>query len=102
MKMLFRHRHEHRHQEGSNGLNFNGEVSLTTLSEGTKAVMTRTSGGFGVVRRLSEMGLTPGCEIKLLRKCSFHGPIEIEIRGVSLAIGYGLAEKIFVHPLKAN
>ncbi len=64
--MLFRHRHEHRHQEGSNGLNFNGEVSLTTLSEGTKAVMTRTSGGLGVVRRLTEMGLTPGCEIKLL------------------------------------
>ncbi len=98
--MQFRHRHGL--QKDNYDLNHNGEISLAALNEGTKAVMTHTLGGFGVVRRLSEMGLTPGCEIRMLRKCSFHGPIEIEIRGVSLAIGYGLAEKIFVQPLKAN
>jgi Fe2+ transport system protein FeoA len=75
---------------------------LTCLNEGAKAVMTHTSGGLNVVRRLSEMGLTPGCELKLLRKCSFRGPIEVEVRGVALALGYGLAEKIFVQELKAN
>jgi len=98
--MQFRHRHGHQKDNYDSGQY--GEVSLAALSEGGKAVMTHTSGGCGVVRRLSEMGLTPGCEIKMLRKCSFHGPIEIEIRGVSLAIGYGLAELIFVQPLKAN
>jgi len=83
-------------------LNEEGVVPLTCLNEGAKAVMTHTSGGLNVVRRLSEMGLTPGCELKLLRKCSFRGPIEVEVRGVALALGYGLAEKIFVQELKAN
>jgi ferrous iron transport protein A len=48
------------------------------------------------------MGLTPGVEVKLLRKCSFRGPLEIEVRGVALALGYGVASKVFVRPLKAE
>ena len=95
--MQFRHQNSH---QKDNLHSKNGEVTLADFQEGAKVVMTRTSGGLGVVRRLSEMGLTPGSEIKLLRKCSFHGPIEIEIRGSSLAIGYGLAEQIFVQPMK--
>jgi Fe2+ transport system protein FeoA len=79
-----------------------GMVPLTCLNEGSKAVMTHTSGKVNVVRRLSEMGLTPGCELQLLRKCSFHGPIEVQVRGVALALGYELASEIFVQELKAN
>ncbi|MGD6808036.1 MAG: FeoA family protein [Candidatus Bathyarchaeia archaeon] len=82
--------------------NDNGYVPLTCLPEGTKAVVTHTSGGLGVVRRLSEMGLTPGCEITLKRKCSFRGPIEIEVRGVALALGYGLSAQILVQPLEGK
>jgi len=72
------------------------------MCEGEKGVIIRAAGGFGVVRRLAEMGLTPGVEIKLLRKCSFHGPIEIEVRGVALALGYGIASKVLVRPAKAE
>jgi len=97
--MQFRHRHGSQSQAPDLSSN---KVTLAALPEGARATMVQTIGGLGVVRRLSEMGLTPGCEIKLLRKCSFHGPIEIELRGVSLAIGYGLALQIFVQPLKAN
>lgn len=57
-------------------------------------------GGFGLVRRLAEMGLTPGVEVKLLRKGPFRGPLQIEVRGVALALGYGVASKVFVKPLK--
>jgi ferrous iron transport protein A len=77
----------------------NGDVPLICLEEGDKAVVTHTSGGLGVVRRLSDLGLTPGCQIKINRKCSFRGPIEIEARGVALALGYGLSSKIFVQRL---
>ena len=79
-----------------------GIVPLTCLNEGSRAVMTHTSGALNVVRRLSEMGLTPGCELQLLRKGSFHGPIEVQVRGVALALGYTLASEIFVQELKAN
>jgi len=83
-------------------LDLEGIVPLTCLREGIRAVMTHSSGNGNVVRRLSEMGLTPGCELRVLRKCSFHGPIEIEIRGSALALGYDLASQIFVQELKAN
>jgi len=83
-------------------LNSEGIVPLTCLKEGAKAVMTHSSGKENVVRRLCEMGLTPGCELQILRKCSFHGPIEIEVRGAALALGYELASEIFVQELKAN
>ncbi len=77
-------------------------VPIVSLNEGAQAIMTYTSGNPSVVRRLSEMGLTPGCSLKLLRKGSFHGPIEVEVRGVALALGYSLASEIFVQVLKAR
>jgi Fe2+ transport system protein FeoA len=96
-----RRRFGHAAQSEDVCLNSDGTVPLTSLPEGAKATVTHTTGGLGAVRRLSEMGLTPGCEVTLRRKCSFHGPIEIEARGAALALGYGLASKICVQPLKA-
>jgi ferrous iron transport protein A len=98
--MQLRHRRHRRIVESCpNGTD---EISLSDLPEGAKGIVAHTSGGLEVVRRLSDMGLTPGCEIRIVRKCSFHGPIEVEVRGVSLALGFGLSQKICVHPLKAN
>jgi Fe2+ transport system protein FeoA len=77
-------------------------ISLTSLLEGERGVITNAFGGFGLVRRLAEMGLTPGVEIRLLRKCPFRGPLQIEVRGSVLALGYGVASKVFVKPLKAE
>jgi Fe2+ transport system protein FeoA len=96
-----RFRNRENHQRSSP--HWNEEViSLTSLSEGEKGVITNASGGFGLVRRLAEMGLTPGVEIKLLRKCPFRGPLQIEVRGSVLALGFGVASKVFVKPLKAE
>jgi Fe2+ transport system protein FeoA len=77
-------------------------VSLTNLGEGERATVTHTFGGSEIVRRLAEMGLTPGVEVRVLRKCPFRGPLEIEVRGVELALGYGVSSKVFVRPLKAD
>lgn len=73
---------------------------LTDLAEGEKGVMVKALGGFGLVRRLADMGLTPGVEVKLLRKSSFSGPVEIEVRGVALALGRGVASRVLVKPVK--
>jgi ferrous iron transport protein A len=77
-------------------------MSLTSLCEGEKAIITHAYGGGGVTRRLAEMGLTPGVEVRLLRKCPFCGPVQIEVRGVELALGYGIASKVFVKLAKAE
>jgi Fe2+ transport system protein FeoA len=91
--MQFRHR-------GKKPKVKNETVSLTSLSEGERGIVSHAIGGFGLLRRLTEMGLTPGVEVKVLRKGLFNGPVEVEVRGVSLALGYGVASKVFVKPLK--
>ncbi|MEM3695024.1 MAG: FeoA family protein [Candidatus Bathyarchaeia archaeon] len=75
-------------------------ISLIDLPEGEKGIVAHAIGGFGLIRRLAEMGLTPGVEVKLTKKCPFRGPVEVEVRGVALALGYGVASKIFVKPLR--
>jgi len=97
--MRFRNRGK---AERRNPRNDEEAVSLICLYEGERGIITHAFGGFGLVRRLAEMGLTPGVEIKLLRKCAFRGPIEVEVRGATLALGYGVASKVFVRPLKAE
>jgi len=97
--MQFRNRrhHERRHSHSNEET-----ISLTSLFEGEKGIITSAFGGYGLVRRLAEMGLTPGVEIRLIRKCPFRGPLQIEIRGCVLALGYGVASKVFVKPSKAE
>ena len=75
-------------------------VPLSWLSEGEEAVVSYLLGGYGMVRRLAEMGLTPGTKVKILRRGLFRGPIQIEVRGSRLALGHGVASRVFVKPLR--
>ncbi|MEM2897463.1 MAG: FeoA family protein [Candidatus Bathyarchaeia archaeon] len=75
-------------------------IPLSKLGPNEKAIVVFMLGGRGLVRRLADMGLTPGTEITILRQAPFHGPIEIMVRGVSLALGHGIARRIFVKPYK--
>jgi len=42
------------------------------------------------------MGLTPGTKVTVVKSAPFHGPLEILVRGSRLALGRGMAERIFV------
>jgi len=69
---------------------------LITLSEGERGKIVYVYGGRGLIRRLADMGLTPGVEIAVLRKALLNGPVEVAVRGTNLALGYGVARRIFV------
>ncbi len=71
-------------------------MCLADLRQGEKAVVAFTLGGRGLLTRLADMGLTRGTEIMVVRSAPLNGPIEILVRGVSLAIGRGVASKIFL------
>jgi ferrous iron transport protein A len=71
-------------------------VSLADLRQGDKCTVVLALGGYGMVRRLAEMGLTPGTELKVVRSAPMHGPIEVSVRGVSLALGQGIARRVLV------
>jgi Fe2+ transport system protein FeoA len=70
-------------------------VTLISLKENQNGVITSISGGRNVIQRLTDMGLTPGTEIKILRN-DILCPIEISVRGSKLALGRGIAAKILV------
>jgi DtxR family Mn-dependent transcriptional regulator len=70
--------------------------SLINLKEHSKGRIAFIRGGRRVVQRLVDMGLTPRTEIAILKAAPFKGPIEISVRGSKLAIGHGVAMKIFV------
>jgi Fe2+ transport system protein FeoA len=80
------------------------KAALTELSDGETGVLTsietghgRVQGrGWGFQKRLMDLGLTPGTEVTVVKSAPFHGPIEILVRGSRLALGRGMADKIFV------
>lgn len=76
--------------------------NLTGMQQGERGIVAFALGGHGLVRRLAEMGLTPGTEVTVVRSAPLRGPIEISVRGVSLALGHGVASKVFVKKAGRN
>jgi len=76
------------------------KVPLTALKKcesGTVASIGAGHGrGGGFEKRLMDMGLTPGTTVTVVKSAPFHGPFEILVRGSRLALGRGMAERIFV------
>jgi ferrous iron transport protein A len=52
-------------------------------------------GGAQRFRRLSEMGLCPGAELRVLSGGA-HGPVLLQVGDTRLALGSGLAEAVVV------
>jgi DtxR family Mn-dependent transcriptional regulator len=73
-------------------------LALSELKSGQSGKINFIRGGHTVLQRLLDMGLTPGTKITLLKSAPFEGPIEISVRGSKLAIGRGIASKVFVDP----
>jgi Fe2+ transport system protein FeoA len=47
-------------------------------------------------KRLSDLGLTPGTKVTVVKSAPFNGPLEVSVRGSRLAIGRGMASRILV------
>lgn len=74
------------------------DLSITRFKEGQKGTIVTIVGGRMAVKRLADLGLTPGTEIKLIRKIRPYGPIELQARGSNIVLGRGIALKIQVKP----
>ena len=69
-------------------------MPLSMLSEGEQGKIVSIMGGRGLTRRLAELGFNPGTIVKVLRATS--GPMVVLLRESRIAIGKGVAMKIFV------
>ncbi|WXG44115.1 MAG: FeoA family protein [Promethearchaeati archaeon SRVP18_Atabeyarchaeia-1] len=50
----------------------------------------------GFVRRLMDLGLTPGAKVMVVKSAPFNGPLEILVRGSRIALGRCVASRIKV------
>jgi ferrous iron transport protein A len=71
------------------------EFPLIFADAGKKLLVAGFVGGFGMSRRLADMGLTVGAPISVIGG-SCHGPLVIDVRGARLGLGCGVAHKIMV------
>ena len=71
-------------------------VALTTLSIGADARVVAVRGEGAVTRRLLEMGVVPGVTVSIVKKAPFGDPIEVRVRGYSLAMRRTEADAIEV------
>jgi len=68
-------------------------LSMVQSGELVQVVAVRT--GWGLQRRLADMGLTPGVRVKVINSQG-RGPVILDLRGSRLALGHGVAHKIMV------
>ncbi|KPK81554.1 MAG: hypothetical protein AMJ81_10515 [Phycisphaerae bacterium SM23_33] len=71
-------------------------MPLSLAAVGRTVTFARAEGGVGLIRRLAEMGLTPGEPIRVLHRGP--GPFIIMVRGSRLVLGRGMVQRILVRP----
>ena len=69
---------------------------LTECEKGATLQVVSVNAGRNAKQRLANMGLMPGTKIVKKKAAPFKGPLEIDVKGSSLVIGRGLAEKVIV------
>jgi len=70
-------------------------VPLSFATPGRPLRVFNVNAGWGLRRRLARMGLTPGAEIRLVSPHS-PGPLVVEVGGLSITLGHGVAQKVMV------
>jgi Fe2+ transport system protein FeoA len=70
-------------------------MSLAMVCPGEVVRVVDIRAGRGLIRRLTDMGLTLGVNIKIINS-QRPGPVVIELRGSRLVLGHGVAQKIMV------
>lgn len=73
---------------------------LVECQSGDEVKILKINAGRGAMMNLSNLGLHIGNVIKFYRKSPFKGPVVVTTQGYEIAIGYGLAQKIFVEKIQ--
>ena len=73
-------------------------ASLANLPIGTHARVIAVNGTGAVARRLMEMGVVPGAQVRVIKAAPLGDPIEVRVRGYHLALRRTEAQTISVTP----
>ena len=70
--------------------------SLRQIPSGEKAIVTAVTAEGEIGRRLRDMGLSPGTEIKILGRAPLKDPVSIRLRNYTLTLRNNEADFIMV------
>ena len=70
-------------------------LPLTMIRPGKTVMLVAISGGLGLRRRLTDMGLNEGVKFRIVQSLR-PGPCIVAFGGTRLAVGHGMAQKILV------
>ena len=69
-------------------------MTLADLEKGQTRTVLSVRGEDAVTRRLMEMGVIPGVSVRMVKAAPFGDPVEINVRGYSLALRRREAESV--------
>ncbi|RLC71385.1 MAG: ferrous iron transport protein A [Chloroflexi bacterium] len=70
-------------------------MPLAMARPGELVTVIGVRAGWGLQRRLADLGLTPGVQIRVINS-QMPGPVLIDLRGSRVALGRGVAQKVMV------
>jgi ferrous iron transport protein A len=73
----------------------NQAMPLAMARAGEVVTVVGVRGGWGLQRKLADMGLTPGVQIRVINS-QMPGPVLIDLRGSRVGLGRGVAQKVMV------
>ena len=73
-------------------------VRLNSLPDGSLARLVTLGGERSFRRRLMELGLLPGTEVRIVRRAEIGGVLELEVRRSRLSVRIGEASEVYVSP----
>ncbi|MGH9820063.1 MAG: FeoA family protein [Pyrinomonadaceae bacterium] len=71
-------------------------ITLRNVPVGSSARVVSVRGNSRIAKRLMEMGVIPGISLKVVKTAPFGDPIEVRLRGYSLAMRKSEADSIEV------
>ncbi len=69
-------------------------MTLAELEKGESRTVVSVKGEHAITRRLMEMGVVPGVAVRMIKSAPFGDPLEINVRGYSLALRRNEAESV--------
>jgi len=77
-------------------------MTLAELEKGESRTVLSVHGENLITRRLMEMGVIPGVAVRMVKSAQFGDPLEINVRGYSLALRRSEAESVELEQVTTN
>lgn len=72
------------------------EKKLSELKPGEKGIILRVEGSGATKRRILDMGLVRGTEIKVIRRAPLGDPVEFLLKGYNLSLRKNEGDNVYV------